>query len=54
MGGLFKKGLDLTKKTVGVFINDEVPPYKCKICKKWTKHKSKAKNVCKKCYDKLE
>lgn len=33
---------------------DEVEPYKCKICKKWKKTQSKAKGICKQCYEKME
>lgn len=33
---------------------DTVEPYKCKICKKWVKRKSKARRICKKCYNEME
>ena len=33
---------------------NKVEPYKCKICKQWKKTQSKAKNICKQCYEKME
>lgn len=29
-------------------------PYKCRICKQWTKRKSKGKWICPECYKKLK
>jgi len=31
-----------------------VEPFRCRICGQWSKRGSKAKGVCKNCYEKLE
>lgn len=43
------------KGTLGFLTKpEEVEPYQCKMCKKWTKYKSKGKGICRKCYAKID
>lgn len=43
------------KLTKTVLLGDgTVEPFKCRICGEWAKHKSKAKDVCRECYNKLK
>lgn len=52
--GILNDGWKLNKKIWVKLLEAEVEPYKCKICNNWKKSKSsKAKKICKKCYNKM-